>query len=97
VGTTGKAVPISPGLAARTLNSHPVVGEELNSLFTVADILRRFLITSFTTTLLPLFGLPLFGGCILFWFTVALSLGVIVGDWSIITSAPTLLPVLARR
>jgi preprotein translocase subunit SecF len=62
----------------------------------VAATLTRSLFTSFTT-LLPLFGLILFGGSTLFWFAVALSIGVIVGAWSSITIAPTLLPVLARR
>jgi preprotein translocase subunit SecF len=62
----------------------------------VAATLSRSLFTSFTT-LLPLFGLILFGGPTLFWFAVALSIGVIVGAWSSITIAPTLLPVLARR
>lgn len=62
----------------------------------VAATLSRSLFTSFTT-LLPLLGLILFGGPTLFWFAVALSLGVIVGAWSSITIAPTLLPVMARR
>jgi preprotein translocase subunit SecF len=62
----------------------------------VEATLARSLFTSFTT-LLPLLGLILFGGSTLFWFAVALSVGVIVGAWSSITIAPTLLPVLARR
>lgn len=62
----------------------------------MAATLSRSLFTSFTT-LLPLLGLILFGGPTLFWFAVALSLGVIVGAWSSITIAPTLLPVMARR
>ena len=62
----------------------------------VSATLTRSLFTSFTT-LLPLLGLILFGGSTLFWFAVALSIGVIVGAWSSIAVAPTLLPVLARR
>jgi preprotein translocase subunit SecF len=62
----------------------------------VAATLSRSLFTSFTT-LLPLIGLILFGGSTLFWLAVALSIGVIVGAWSSITIAPTLLPLLARR
>jgi preprotein translocase subunit SecF len=62
----------------------------------VAATLTRSLFTSFTT-LLPLLGLILFGGSTLFWFAVALSIGVVVGAWSSIAVAPTLLPLLARR
>jgi preprotein translocase subunit SecF len=58
--------------------------------------LTRSLYTSFTT-LLPLLALIFFGGSSLFWFAVALSLGIAVGSWSSIGLAPTLLPVLARR
>ena len=58
--------------------------------------LTRSLYTSLTT-LLPLFGLLLFGGSSLFWFAVALIVGIAVGSWSSIGLAPTLLPVLSRR
>jgi preprotein translocase subunit SecF len=58
--------------------------------------LTRSLYTSFTT-LLPLLALIFFGGSTLFWFAVALTLGIAVGSWSSIGIAPTLLPVLARR
>jgi preprotein translocase subunit SecF len=61
----------------------------------VAATLTRSLYTSFTT-LLPLLALILFGGSTLFWFAVALSVGVVVGAWSSVAIAPTLLPVLAR-
>lgn len=61
----------------------------------VASTLTRSLYTSFTT-LLPLLALILFGGSTLFWFAVALSVGVVVGAWSSVAIAPTLLPVLAR-
>ncbi|NDG74578.1 MAG: protein translocase subunit SecF [Synechococcaceae bacterium WB8_1B_136] len=58
--------------------------------------LTRSLYTSLTT-LLPLVGLIFFGGSSLFWFAVALTIGIGVGSWSSIGVAPTLLPVLARR
>ncbi len=58
--------------------------------------LTRSLYTSFTT-LLPLLALIFFGGSTLFWFAVALSVGIAVGSWSSIGLAPTLLPVLSRR
>ena len=58
--------------------------------------LTRSLYTSLTT-LLPLFGLALFGGSSLHWFAIALIVGIGVGSWSSIGVAPTLLPVLSRR
>ena len=58
--------------------------------------LTRSLYTSFTT-LLPLLGLIFFGGSSLFWFSVALAIGIGVGSWSSIGLAPTLLPVFSRR
>jgi preprotein translocase subunit SecF len=58
--------------------------------------LTRSLYTSLTT-LLPLLGLIFFGGSSLFWFAIALSVGIAVGSWSSIGVAPTLLPVLSRR
>jgi preprotein translocase subunit SecF len=57
--------------------------------------LTRSLYTSFTT-LLPLLGLIFFGGASLFWFAVALTIGIAVGSWSSIGVAPTLLLVLSR-
>ena len=57
--------------------------------------LTRSLYTSLTT-LLPLLGLIFFGGASLFWFAVALTIGISVGSWSSIGVAPTLLPVLAK-
>lgn len=62
----------------------------------VSATLTRSLFTSLTT-LLPLLALILFGGSTLFWFAVALSIGVLVGAWSSVAVAPTLLPVLGRR
>jgi preprotein translocase subunit SecF len=58
--------------------------------------LTRSLYTSLTT-LLPLIALLVFGGSTLFWFAVALTVGIAVGSWSSIGIAPTLLPVLSRR
>ena len=58
--------------------------------------LTRSLYTSLTT-LLPLVALIFFGGSSLFWFAVALTVGIGVGSWSSIGVAPTLLPVLSRR
>ena len=58
--------------------------------------LTRSIYTSLTT-LLPLVGLLFFGGSSLFWFAVALIVGIAVGSWSSIGLAPTLLPVLSRR
>jgi len=58
--------------------------------------LTRSLYTSLTT-LLPLVALIFFGGSTLFWFAVALTIGIAVGSWSSIGVAPTLLPVLSRR
>lgn len=58
--------------------------------------ITRSLYTSLTT-LLPLIALLLFGGSSLFWFSVALTVGIAVGSWSSIGIAPTLLPLLSRR
>ena len=56
----------------------------------VSATLTRTLYTS-GTTLLPLLALILFGGATLYWFAVALALGVVVGSWSSIALAPSLL------
>ena len=61
----------------------------------VSATLTRTLYTS-GTTLLPLVALILFGGSTLYWFAVALALGVIVGSWSSIALAPSLLTVWDR-
>ena len=58
--------------------------------------LTRSLYTSLTT-LMPLVALIFFGGSTLFWFAVALTIGIAVGSWSSIGVAPTLLPLLSRR
>tara|TARA_Y100001968_G_C19280461_1_gene678955 strand:+ start:49 stop:1035 length:987 start_codon:yes stop_codon:yes gene_type:complete len=59
----------------------------------VSATLTRTLYTSLTT-LMPLISLMLFGGTSLYWFSLSLSLGVIVGGWSSIALAPTLLTLL---
>ena len=62
----------------------------------VSSTLRRTLYTS-GTTLLPLISLMLFGGVTLFWFSLALAVGVIVGSWSSIALAPSLLSLTKTR
>lgn len=62
----------------------------------VISTLTRSVYTSLTT-LLPLIALIFFGGSTLYWFAIALSFGILVGAWSSIGVAPTLLPVLSRR
>ena len=56
----------------------------------VSATLTRTLYTS-GTTLLPLLALVFFGGATLYWFAIALALGVVVGSWSSIALAPSLL------
>lgn len=77
----------------RTLGSLPLA-DQVD--IAVDATLTRSLYTSLTT-LLPLFGLALFGGSSLHWFAIALIVGIGVGSWSSIGLAPTLLPVLSRR
>ncbi len=56
----------------------------------VNESLRRTLFTSITT-LIPLISLITFGSYSLFWFAIALSLGIIIGSYSSILLAPSLL------
>ncbi len=56
----------------------------------VSATLTRTLYTS-GTTLLPLCALIFFGGSTLYWFAIALALGVIIGSWSSIALVPSLL------
>lgn len=58
--------------------------------------LTRTLYTS-GTTLLPLLALILFGGATLYWFAIALAVGVLVGSWSSIALAPSLLTLWPQR
>ncbi|KGG15082.1 MULTISPECIES: protein translocase subunit SecF [unclassified Prochlorococcus] len=56
----------------------------------VSATLTRTLYTS-GTTLLPLLALIFFGGDTLYWFAIALAIGVVVGSWSSIALVPSLL------
>ena len=56
----------------------------------VNESLRRTLFTSLTT-LIPLLTLILFGSYSLFWFSIALSIGIVVGSYSSILLAPSFL------
>jgi preprotein translocase subunit SecF len=56
----------------------------------VSTTLTRTLYTS-GTTLMPLLALVFFGGATLYWFAIALAIGVVVGSWSSIALAPSLL------
>ena len=56
----------------------------------VNESFRRTTFTSITT-LIPLLGIILFGSYSLFWFSLALSFGIIVGSYSSILLAPSLL------
>ena len=56
----------------------------------VNESFRRTTFTSITT-LIPLLSIILFGSYSLFWFSLALSLGILVGSYSSILLAPSLL------
>jgi len=56
----------------------------------VNESIRRTTFTSITT-LIPLLSIVLFGSYSLFWFSLSLSLGIIVGSYSSILLAPSLL------
>ena len=56
----------------------------------VNESLRRTLFTSLTT-LIPLITLIIFGSYTLYWFSIALALGIIIGSYSSILLAPSLL------
>ena len=56
----------------------------------VNESFRRTFFTSITT-LIPLISLILFGSYTLFWFSVSLSLGIIIGSYSSILLAPSFL------
>ena len=56
----------------------------------VNESLRRTLFTSFTT-IIPLLTLIIFGSYSLYWFSIALVLGIIIGSYSSILLAPSLL------
>ena len=69
-------------------NSFRSLSERID--YAVSATLTRTLFTS-GTTLLPLIALIAFGGSTLFWFSISLALGVVVGSWSSIALAPSLL------
>jgi len=56
----------------------------------VNESLRRTIFTSFTT-IIPLLTLIIFGAYSLYWFSIALVLGIIIGSYSSILLAPSLL------
>ena len=56
----------------------------------VNESLRRTIFTSLTT-LIPLITLIIFGSYTLFWFSVSLALGIMIGSYSSILLAPSLL------
>ncbi len=56
----------------------------------VNESLRRTLFTSLTT-IIPLLTLIVFGSYSLFWFSIALVLGILIGSYSSILLAPSLL------
>ena len=56
----------------------------------VNESLRRTLFTSLTT-IIPLLTLIIFGSYSLFWFSIALVLGILIGSYSSILLAPSLL------
>ena len=56
----------------------------------VNESLRRTLFTSLTT-IIPLLTLIIFGSYSLFWFSTALILGIVIGSYSSILLAPSLL------
>ena len=74
----------------KTSLSHLSIHEQVD--VAVDATLTRSLYTSLTT-LLPLLAVIFFGGSSLFWFAVALTIGIAVGSWSSIGVAPTLLPL----
>ena len=56
----------------------------------VSETFTRTIYTS-CSTLLPLIALIFFGGSTLYWFSISLAIGVVVGSWSSIALAPSLL------
>ena len=66
------------------------VGYNETIQLSVNESFRRTTFTSITT-LIPLLSIILFGSYSLFWFSLALSLGIIVGSYSSILLAPSLL------
>ena len=70
------------------LNSNLSNNQKIDT--SVNESLRRTLFTSITT-LIPLFTLIFFGSYSLFWFSITLALGIIIGSYSSILLAPSFL------
>ena len=62
----------------------------------VGATLTRTIYTSLTT-LLPLICILIWGGSTLYWFAFALLIGVIIGSWSSIALAPSLLSISSKK
>tara|TARA_E500000331_G_scaffold82323_1_gene77853 strand:- start:150 stop:1115 length:966 start_codon:yes stop_codon:yes gene_type:complete len=62
----------------------------------VGATLTRTLYTSLTT-LLPLICILIWGGTTLYWFAFALLVGVIIGSWSSIALAPSVLSITSTK
>jgi len=75
---------IRENLRTRNENNNEIIQLSVNESF------RRTTFTSITT-LFPLLSIILFGSYSLFWFSLALSLGIIVGSYSSILLAPSFL------
>ena len=65
-------------------------GYNENIQLSVNESFRRTTFTSITT-LIPLLSLILFGSYSLLWFSLSLSLGIIIGSYSSILLAPSFL------
>ena len=75
---------IRENLRTRNESNNEIIQLSVNESF------RRTTFTSITT-LIPLFCLIVFGSYSLFWFSLSLSLGILVGSYSSILLAPSLL------
>ena len=75
---------IRENLKLRTDNYNKTIQRSVNESF------RRTLFTSLTT-LIPLLTLIIFGTFSLFWFSLSLCLGILIGSYSSILLAPSLL------
>ena len=62
----------------------------------VGATLTRTIYTSLTR-LLPLICILIWGGSTLYWFAFALLIGVIIGSWSSIALAPSLLSITSIK
>ena len=67
-------------------------GQNINDIIdnSVNESFRRTFFTSLTT-LIPLITLIIFGSYSLFWFSIALAMGILIGSYSSILLAPSLL------